>query len=205
MEAGRLHDLRGTQAPNAERARRGILRSMLLWTPVFALLIVGAVFMMVEALGGSGGSWFGFSLFALIGLLAGFSALSAFRDWFSEPVETTGQVARKWRKFDLLVFFRAHYVLISRRVFRVPRLMFEEMPEPGGWVYVNHYPHTNAVVSWRPLGDDERPLTEEEEQEQERQSERSAEIEDAWGERRREREEESRRVDLPTFGERRDE
>lgn len=209
MAAGRFGELRGTQAPDQERAKRGILRSMVIWTPAFGLLTVGAVYMMVDALGGNGGAWFGFSLFALIGLLAGFSALSAFRDWFSEPIETTGQVARKWRKFDLLIFFRAHYVLVARRVFRVPRLMFDEMPEPGGWVYLNHYPHTNAVVSWRPLGEDERPRTEEEEEQAARETERSRDIEEAWEQRRSEREREAaqsrERVDLPTFGESRDE
>lgn len=209
MAAGRYEHLRGTQAPDEERAKRGILRSMVIWTPAFALLTVGAVYMMVDALGGNGGAWFGFSLFALIGLLSGFSALSAFRDWFSEPIDTTGQVARKWRKFDLLIFFRAHYVLVARRVFRVPRLMFDEMPEPGGWVYLNHYPHTNAVVSWRPLGEDERPRTEEEEEREAQEAERSRDIEDAWEQRRREREREAtptrERVDLPTFGESRDE
>lgn len=207
MVEGRLRDLAGTQAPDEERARRAILRSMLIWTPAFGLLTVGAVYMMVEALGGNGGSWFGFSLFALIGVLSGFSALSAFRDWFSEPIETTGQVARKWRKFDLLIFFRAHYVLVARRVFRVPRLVFDEMPEPGGWIYLNHYPHTNALVAWRPLGEDERPRSDEEVAEA---AERNAEtVQDAWEERRREREREAtaarERVELPSFGDRRDE
>ncbi|MDE2966237.1 MAG: hypothetical protein OXS30_01945 [Chloroflexota bacterium] len=209
MAADRFHELRGTQSPDHDRARRGILRSMLIWTPAFALLTVGAVYMMVDALGGNGGAWFGFSLFALIGLLSGFSALSAFRDWFSEPMETTGQVARKWRKFDLLIFFRAHYVLVARRVFRVPRLMYDEMPETGGWVYLNHYPHTNALISWRPLGEEERPRTEKEAEEAVLEAERSRDIQDAWEQRRLEREREAtqgrERVDLPTFGESRDE
>lgn len=209
MVEGRLRDLVGTQAPDEERARRAILRSMLIWTPAFGLLTVGAVYMMVEALGGNGGSWFGFSLFALIGLLSGFSALSAFRDWFSEPIETTGQVARKWRKFDLLIFFRAHYVLVARRVFRVPRLVFDEMPEPGGWIYLNHYPHTNALVAWRPLGEDERPRSEEELEAAEEAGKETAAVEDAWEERRREREREAaasrERVELPSFGDSRDE
>lgn len=209
MVEGRLRDLVGTQAPDEERARRAILRSMLIWTPAFGLLTVGAVYMMVEALGGNGGSWFGFSLFALIGVLSGFSALSAFRDWFSEPIETTGQVARKWRKFDLLIFFRAHYVLVSRRVFRVPRLVFDEMPEPGGWIYLNHYPHTNALVAWRPLGEDERPRSEEEREAAEEAGAETTTAEDAWEERRREREREAaasrERVELPSFGDSRDE
>ena len=197
VAADRFDSRLGTQAPDPERARRGILRSMAIWTPAFGLLTVGAVYMLTDALGGQGGAWFGFSLFALIGLLSGFSALSAFRDWFSEPIETTGQVARKWRKFDLLIFFRAHYVLVARRVFRVPRLMFEEMPESGGWVYLHHYPHTNAVISWRPVGEDERLDDDEED------------VDEAWERRRRERERESvaarEQVDLPSFGDSRDE
>ena len=213
MVEGRLSDLIGTQAPDDERARRAILRSMLIWTPAFGLLTVGAVYMMVEALGGNGGSWFGFSLFALIGVLSGFSALSAYRDWFSEPMETTGQVARKWRKFDLLIFFRAHYVLVARRVFRVPRLVFDEMPEPGGWIYLNHYPHTNALVAWRPLGEDERPRSEAGSEAAREAGEAgggdAATVGDAWEQRRREREREAtasrERVELPSFGDSRDE
>ncbi len=204
VAAADFQDWRGSQVPDEQRARRALLRSMAIWTPAFGLLTVGAVYMMVEALNGNGGSWFGFSLFALIGVLSGFSALSAFRDWFSEPMETTGRVARKWRKFDLLIFFRAHYVLISRRVFRVPRLVFEEMPESGGWVYLVHYPHTNALVAWRPLGEDERPLDEDEMEQQRSQSD--------WERRRREREAEAKqaaerreRVELPSFGDRREE
>lgn len=198
----RYRDWRSSQEPDEQRARRALLRSMGIWTPAFALLTVGAVYMMVEALNGNSGSWFGFSLFALIGVLSGFSALSAFRDWFSEPMETTGQMARKWRKFDLLIFFRAHYVLVSRRVFRVPRLVFEEMPESGGWVYLLHYPHTNALVAWRPLGEDEPPPHEEHE------GQGGAGGDEAWAQRRREREAESaqarERVELPSFGESRD-
>ncbi len=205
MVAGSFRDWHGSQAPDEERARRALLWSIAIWTPVFGLLTVGAVFLMLEALDGSDGSWFGFSLFALIGVLSGFSALSAFRDWFSTPMETTGKVARKWRKFDLLIFFRAHYVLVARRAFRVPRLVFEEMPEPDGWVYLLHYPHTNALVAWRPLAVDERP------QDQDESTKRriGAELERQSSDRERGRGVEAsatrESVELPSFGEPRDE
>ena len=201
MAADSFRNWRGSQIPDEQRARRALMRSMAIWTPAFALLTAGAVYLMLEALDGNSGSWFGFSLFALIGVLSGFSALSAFRDWFSTPMETTGKVARKWRKFDLLIFFRAHYVLVARRVFRVPRLVFEEMPEAGSWVYLLHYPHTNALVAWRPLGEDEQPRDEGEAE--------PRSVETDWEQRRREREVEAaatrESVELPTFGEPRDE
>lgn len=197
-QLSQLHDLRGSQKPDLERARRAIVRSMAIWTPAFALLTVGAVFLMIEALSGNSGSWFGFSLAALMGLLSGFSALSAWRDMFSQPIETTGEIARKWRKFDLLFFFRAHYVLLSRRVFRVSIDIYNEMPEAGGWVYCLHYPHTNALIAWRPLQGEEIPGYEDEEEDDDDEDQPGD-----WGEQLEQRERAEARsesVDLPQFG-----
>lgn len=153
--------LSGSQAPDLGRARKGVLRGIAVWTPVFAVCTTLAVWMLVDALDGNSGSWFGFSLFALIGLLSGYSALNAWRDRFDQPMESTAQILRKWRKFDFLFFFRAHYVLVDtigqKRVFRLRPDIYQEMPEPGGWVWLEHYPHTNSLVAWRPLGQSERP------------------------------------------------
>ena len=172
-------ELRGSQAPDLGRARQGVWRGIAVWTPVFGVCTGLAVLLMVSALGGENGAWFGFSLLALIGLLSGYSALSAWRDQFSEPMESTGQVVRKWRKSDLLFFFRAHYVLIDtigqKRVLRVRPDIYLEMPEPGGWVWIEHYPHTNALVAWRPLGEDERPVEATEEEEDPRELRRRLE------------------------------
>ncbi len=167
--------LRGSQAPDLQRARRGVLRGILVWTPIFALCTAIAVLLLFSALDGNGGAWFGFSLLALIGLLSGYSALSAWRDQFSEPIESTGQVVRKWRKADFLFLFRAHYVLVDaigeKRVFRLRPDIYQEMPDVGGWVWLEHYPHTNSLVAWRPLGADERPpAAEQAEAEAERRS-----------------------------------
>jgi len=188
-----LADLPGSQPPDFERARRGVVRSVAIWTPAFTLLLAGAVLLLVNALSGETGSWFGFSLLALMSLLSGYSALNAWRDLFADPIETTAQIQRKWRKFDLLIFLRAHYILIARRVFRVLPHIYEEMPEPGGWVYTLHYPHTNALVAWRPLDRDELPhniqrqLDEEERQLQAEQRRAQAEAQPPDA------------VDLPTF------
>ena len=154
-------ELRGSQAPDMQRARRGVIRGLLIWTPVFGACTALALLLLFNALDGNGGAWFGFSLLALIGLLSGYSALSAWRDWFASPMESTAQIVRKWRKSDFLFFFRAHYVLVDaigdKRVFRLRPDIYQEMPESGGWVWLEHYPHTNALVAWRPLGEDERP------------------------------------------------
>ena len=197
--------LRGSQAPDLQRARRGVLRGILVWTPIFALCTAIAVLLLFSALDGNGGAWFGFSLLALIGLLSGYSALSAWRDQFSEPIESTGQVVRKWRKADFLFLFRAHYVLVDaigeKRVFRLRPDIYQEMPEVGGWVWLEHYPHTNSLVAWRPLGADERPReAEQAEAEAERRSlRRRLERMDAPA-----KQEPAEAVDLPQFDYRED-
>ena len=154
-------ELRGSQAPDERRARQGVMRAIVIWTPVFGACTGLALLLLFQAIDGESGAWFGFSLLALIGILSGYSALSAWRDQFSEAMESSGQIVRKWRKSDFLLFFRAHYVLVDtigqKRVFRVRPDIYQEMPEPGGWVWLEHYPHTNALVAWRPLGEEERP------------------------------------------------
>lgn len=154
-------DLRGSQVPDPGRARGSVWRGVAIWTPVFGVCTALTLLLLFNALDGNGGAWFGFSLLALIGLLSGYSALSAWRDLFTEPMESTGQIVRKWRKADFLFFFRAHYVLIDtigqKRVLRIRPDIYQEMPETGGWVWIEHYPHTNALVAWRPLGERERP------------------------------------------------
>ena len=197
--------LRGSQAPDPQRARKGVFRAIAVWTPVFAVCTALALFLLLEALQpGNGGAWFGFSLLALIGLLSGYSALSAWRDWFSEPMESSAQIVRKWRKSDFLFFFRAHYVLVDaigqKRVLRVRPDIYQEMPESEGWVWLEHYPHTNALVAWRPLGQHERPA-------EARQAETEAEQRSLR--RRLEQMEEPNpepveAVDLPEFGRRAD-
>lgn len=134
-----------------------MIRGAVIWTPIFAVLTALAVMLLIRALD-NGGAWFGFALCGLIGLLSGSLALVHWRDLFAEPIETTGMIQRKWRKSDFLFFFPGHYVKIGKRVFRVRKDIYLEMPEPGGWMYARHYPHSNALVQWRPVGEEEGQL-----------------------------------------------
>ena len=135
-----------------QTARRQVLRTAILWTPFLALFLGASVALLVNALDGTGGAWFGFVITGLMGILVGFVALAAWRDLFAQPVETSGLVSRKWRKNDM-IFFRAHYVMVGagKQVFRVRGDVYHLMPEIGGRVYCYHFPHTNALVDWRQL------------------------------------------------------
>jgi hypothetical protein len=139
-----MNDLRQHQRPDA---RRSVIRSATVWTPVFVLAAALSVWLAIVALRDSPSAWISFAITALIALLSGVSAFGALRDLYAEPMETTGPIDRKWRKSDILLF-RGHYLLIQRRVFRIPREIYDAMPDAGGEVRVEHYPHTNALISW---------------------------------------------------------
>lgn len=181
-----------TQAQDLARARKQVIRGAVIWTPVFAALAALAVALLVSALTGSSGAWFGFSLSALIALLSGSLALIHLRDLFEQPIETTGQIQRKWRKSDFLFFFPGHYVRIGKRVFRVRRDIYLEMPEPGGWIHVRHYPHSNALVAWHPISQDEGMAVEAEQEEAAVEAERGD-----WRAQQRRQAAEGERDDVP--------
>jgi len=133
---------------DAKRAKRGIVRSAIWLTPVFIVSTAAAVFLLSDSVGGSASLWVAFALTALLALLSGVSALGAWRDLFAEPRDTEGVILRKWTKSELFVF-RGHYIMVGKRVLRVRKDTYRDMPDAGDRIYLNHYPHTNALVRWQ--------------------------------------------------------
>ena len=138
------------------RARRRLIRSALIWTPTFVIFTGMSAYFLVKALDSDSSTWVAFVVTGLLGLLVSFASISALRDLFARPIETEARIQRKWTGSDMLVL-PVHYVLVGRRVFRVPKLTYLEMPETGAVVRCLHYPYTNALVDWRP-GEDVAPL-----------------------------------------------
>ena len=124
-----------------EGARQSVIRSAATWTPIFIVSTALGVAFAISAI------WVPLAIAALIALLSGFSALGALRDVYAEPIQTTGIIERKWRKSDVLVF-RGHYILCQKRVFRIPREVYDKLPEVGRGVLLEHYPHTSALTAW---------------------------------------------------------
>ena len=129
------------------RARRNVIRGAILWTPFFVLFAALAVSSLVRALDESGTAWVTFALTGLLALVTGDSAFAALRDLFAEPIETEGEISRKWIRSDLFIM-RGRYVLVGTRAFRLRKTIFQTMPEVGRRVRCLHYPHSNALMSW---------------------------------------------------------
>jgi len=137
-----------TPDPEARRAKRGIVRSVAWLTPAFIASTASAVLLLANNATGGASLWVLFALTALFALLFGVPALAAWRDLFADPRDSEGYIDRKWTKSDLFVF-RGHYVKVDKRIFRIRKSVYHDMPGVGDRVYLHHYPHTNALVRWQ--------------------------------------------------------
>ena len=82
-------------------------------------------------------------MFALVALLLAYQVVQSLRDLFSQPVQTTGLVERRWSRNDFFLF-RNDYVFVEGNVFRLQPEQFVEV-DLGDIVRVAHYPHTATV------------------------------------------------------------
>ena len=142
-------------------ARAEVLRTAILYTPLFVASLIGLVLMLV-------GVW-DFAIVLLIILLIlsflfGYQSIQALRDLKAEPRTTRGPVSRIWSKMDLFVT-RSYYIRVGRNIFRVPFPVYFDLREEAKRmknagiedeyaieVQVVHYPHTGSVESVERLG-----------------------------------------------------
>ena len=117
-----------------------------MFTPLFLLSLAGVgavIFNLVRE--GPSGLIITLLLLSLAGFLTGHQSIQSLRDLRSSPTVSSGLVDRKWSRADLFVL-RSYYVYVDRSVFKVTPLIYAELEE-GDTVSVNHYPHTNTVIS----------------------------------------------------------
>jgi len=139
-----------TGPPNLEEAyraaRSSLIRVALVFTPLFLLSLAGmgiVIFNLVRE--GPSGLIITLLLLSLAAFLTGHQSIQSLRDLRSSPTVSSGLVDRKWSRADLFVL-RSYYIYVDRSVFKVTPLIYTELEE-GDTVSVNHYPHTNTVIS----------------------------------------------------------
>ena len=127
-------------------ARLSLIRVALVFTPLFLLSLAGVgavIFELVRE--GPSGLIITLLLLCLAAFLTGHQSIQSLRDLRSSPRLSAGLVDRKWSRTDLFVL-RSYYIYVDRSVFKVTPLIYTELEE-GDKVSVNHYPHTNTVIS----------------------------------------------------------
>ena len=100
------------------RVRGRIVRSLVIWGPLFLASLGALVFFTFDraVLGGDhGGTWFLVVVLAIFTLLFGFQAIQSFLDVRSEPRVATDFVTRRWSRNDSLVM-RSHYVRLGAMI-----------------------------------------------------------------------------------------
>jgi hypothetical protein len=127
-------------------ARRRLVRDAVIYTPICVAVLVAWVVVLAGVVRqGGGGSIFLLLLLTLVALLVGFRSVQSLRDLRSTPLTSEGEVRRKWRRAELLLF-PAYYLYLNRNVFKIPPLAYHQV-QPGDFVALQHYPHTSTVVS----------------------------------------------------------
>ncbi len=131
------------------RARGRLLRGVVIWGPVFAIVAGAFVFFFFDRLflgGDNGGTWFFVGFLALLAFLFGFQASQPLLDLRSGPREAIGMVSRSWSRSDSLVM-RSHYIRLDRgQILRVGAEFHADVKE-GDRLRVTFYPHS-AVAIW---------------------------------------------------------
>ena len=128
-------------------AQGEVLRSTLLFAPFLAVTLAALAFLLEDTAseGVSGGRIVGLVLVGSVALLLGYQVIQSVRDLFSQLVETTGLVERRWSRNEFLLF-RNSYIFVDRTVFRLPHEQLLDI-DRGDLVRIVHYPHTGAVES----------------------------------------------------------
>jgi hypothetical protein len=134
------------------RARNGLIRTAIIWTPLFLASAAGLIWAVLNRLfvedGGS--TWFLVVVLSILTFLFGFQSIQAIRDLIGGPRSTVGMVVRRWARTDSFVM-RSHYIrLENKQIFRIDKLFHGDVKE-GDRVEVRYYPRTAVVIECEKL------------------------------------------------------
>ncbi len=147
------------------RARNNVIRTAVIWMPLFLLVFAGLVWAVFDRVTGGGTStWFLVGVLGIISFLFGFQGIQALRDLIGGERTVTGQVTRRWTRRDSFVL-KSHYIrLDNKQIFLIDDAFHGDVRE-GDLVEVRHYPHTSVVIDCERL---EQPGDKEEDEDEQR-------------------------------------
>ncbi len=126
--------------------RAGIYRRALIFTPLAVASIFAFLFAFNSLIAGNIGAVLGSGVLGIIAFALSFEAVAALRDLRATPIRSAGPTERVWVKSKFLVFGRTGYLLLNGRVFEI-RVDTSMLIEAGQPVTIEHWPHTNLVVT----------------------------------------------------------
>ena len=123
-------------------SRSTVMRRALILTPsaivLLILLTISSTYLPY--------SFLAVAVLALGGIPAAFEAVSALRDLRAEPTTTTGTINRLWKKSRFMLIGRVDYALVDGQLFELRSTTAMDLRD-GDRVIIDHWPHTNTVIS----------------------------------------------------------
>jgi len=123
-------------------SRASVIRRAVLLTPAAIVLLILLAFSVTYL----PRSIMAVIILSLGAIPASIEAVAAVRDLSAAPITTHGRINRLWKKSRYLVVGRVDYALVGRRLFELQALTAMQLAE-GDDVVIEHWPHTNIVVS----------------------------------------------------------
>lgn len=128
--------------------RTRLIRSAILWTPLFIAAAAGFLFWLFDTAfldGDNGGTWVLVVILGVVTTLFGFQSVQSIQDLMGAPATEVGYVTRRWAKSDSLVI-RSHYMRMGSKILRGDAYLLAEIKD-GDYVEATYYPHS-AVLVW---------------------------------------------------------
>ncbi|MGE5594550.1 MAG: hypothetical protein ACM3S1_00795 [Hyphomicrobiales bacterium] len=137
--------------------RNGILRTAIIWTPLFLVALCALLFFAFDMITGGGrATWFLLVVLGLFTLLFGFQSIQALLDLRSEPRSLEDIIVRRWSRSDSLVM-RSHYIRLGNgQILRGDLDLLGDVREDDV-VRVRYYPHSAVLVSCERVRTEEEP------------------------------------------------
>lgn len=143
------HDDPEVQKQVRLRSARGkLLRSVIIWMPLFLAALAGVIFSTADILFMDreySSTWVLVTVLTILAVLFGFQAIQSLLDFLDTPRTERGFVTRRWARSDSFVV-RSHYMRLEKRILRGDAFLLAEIHE-GDYVEATFYPHS-AVLVW---------------------------------------------------------
>ncbi|HWO73134.1 MAG TPA: hypothetical protein VNN21_06210 [Dehalococcoidia bacterium] len=120
-----------------DRKRGHVVRMAVFYSALALICAALVIIAVVNVFQGNDGFFITLVVFGLIGFLTGFQALHYLRDTNAEPVEIEGEVARKWQKGNLFIFFMpSYYIAVKGKLPPKHDFAAGDEEEPKGFVKI---------------------------------------------------------------------
>ena len=126
------------------QTRRELLRTAIIWTPLFLAALAGGLFLLIIEVTGDGNGWILPALLLIFGALFAYQGLGAVNDLRRGTRMLSGFITRHWRRFDL--GSRSNYLRIDHdKIIRLDRVQHLTVSQ-GDYVEVEYYPSSMIAV-----------------------------------------------------------